>query len=889
MGKFDHIPELTGADTYLAWMTQIQLVLMNDDLWCHVNDVVDPADLLGSASYLPVAVAPAAPTADELLAMRAWLIDDSKAKTIILRRLTPGVSLLIPHTTNTTARGAWQILRDHFHRSDVSSQYVLRRQIQALRMKDSQDGSRYVGQHISYRDRLIGMGATYSNEEAVFHLLTGLPSAAVWQQFKSQLEQRMHDVFSATVVSSAVAAGAPVAATLRMDAFTFENCAARITAEAVRQLNERASVSGPGSEYANAVASAPLPSANVNPITGLRKNKNNPGGIWCLTTGCGKGDHDQAHCFAKGGGMEGQAPWQRNKQGKGTSVSPFPSTSAPAIPPPPVSAFAGSETAAAAFFGDLSCASVTELPDTVTGVLSAALSTILDSGTTTTLIQDRSYFWTYSTEDVVTVRTANHGSLPTSGRGDCVALLTLNGQKRRVRLTNCLHAPSAMMNLLSVGWMLSRGWECNFRGSPPRCDLVYRGTSLGSLAMSNNLFIIDLEFLRPPTSSSHSPSPGAEFTAFVQAPMTLDLWHARLGHIGGEAVRRLPLFATGATLTSSMPLSRCESCILGKHPRQPYPPSSSLRASHFLDLVHSDVCGPLPVLTPHGKKYFIIFLDDHTNVLDLHLLATKDQALEAWRLTRARWETRSGLRVKTFRSDNGGEFLTGTAFSAELAAAGIERQLSAPYAHQQNGKAERVIRTIEGRMYAMLDHAKLPRALWGEAALCAAYLFNRTESRALAPGVTPYEALHQVKPDLSHLRVFGARCFARIPAELQTKLGPRSREAIFLGYPPGVKAWRCRDKETGAFFNSRDVIFDESFTTCPFPDSDSEDEEGDTPLPMQAAPGAVPPPALPVTVAPQAAPPVAVAPLPPSADTAPRRSARARPITERGQLYIRKM
>ncbi|OAX32085.1 hypothetical protein K503DRAFT_677394, partial [Rhizopogon vinicolor AM-OR11-026] len=116
----------------------------------------------------------------ELAAMRAWLIDDSKAKTIILRRLTPGVSLLIPRTTNATAREAWKILRDHFHRSDVSSQYVLRRQIQGLRMKDSLDGSRYVGQHISYRDRLIGMGATYSDEEAVFHLLTGLPSAVVW-------------------------------------------------------------------------------------------------------------------------------------------------------------------------------------------------------------------------------------------------------------------------------------------------------------------------------------------------------------------------------------------------------------------------------------------------------------------------------------------------------------------------------------------------------------------------------------------------------------------------------------------------------------------------------------------------------------------------------------
>jgi hypothetical protein len=155
-------------------------------------------------------------------------------------------------------------------------------------------------------------------------------------------------------------------------------------------------------------------------------------------------------------------------------------------------------------------------------------------------------------------------------------------------------------------------------------------------------------------------------------------------------------------------------------------------------------------------------------------------------MIRAKWENLSGLCVKVFRSDNGGEFINDT-FTAELESAGIERQCSAPYAHQQNGKAECVICTIEGRMYTMLDHARLPRSLWGEAALTVAYLFNQSESHALPPGKTPYEMLNKSQLTLAHLRVFGARCFTRIPMELQEKLGPRSREAIFMGYPPGVK------------------------------------------------------------------------------------------------------
>ncbi|KAG2067622.1 hypothetical protein BDR04DRAFT_1026924 [Suillus decipiens] len=88
----------------------------------------------------------------------------------------------------------------------------------------------------------------------------------------------------------------------------------------------------------------------------------------------------------------------------------------------------------------------------------------------------------------------------------------------------------------------------------------------------------------------------------------------------------------------------------------------------------------------------------------------------------------------------------------------------------------------------MLDHACLPQNLWGEAALCTAYLFNCTESHSLDPGLMPYEMLHGKKPNMSHLQVFGAWCFMHIPAKLQEKLGPQSHEAVFMGYPPGVKA-----------------------------------------------------------------------------------------------------
>lgn len=75
------------------------------------------------------------------------------------------------------------------------------------------------------------------------------------------------------------------------------------------------------------------------------------------------------------------------------------------------------------------------------------------------------------------------------------------------------------------------------------------------------------------------------------------------------------------------------------------------------------------------------------------------------------------------------------------------------------------MRTLQGRILSMLVVAQLPLTYWGKAALTAAYLFNLTVTSTLPSGVTPFEMFHGRKPDISHLRVWGVRCFAHVPVE----------------------------------------------------------------------------------------------------------------------------
>ena len=274
--------------------------------------------------------------------------------------------------------------------------------------------------------------------------------------------------------------------------------------------------------------------------------------------------------------MAGQQPahW-RQPQGRGKSAAqvPTPAPSAtPAPAPVPLAAFANVSPSDAwpTRDYDLSCASIIEVGDgTPSSDVLACLTTpgntcLLNLGTSRNLICDRAHLRSYSADDSVRIQTANHGYLLTSGSSKCVGLLNVGGHKHKVKFSSCLHAPGAMLNLLSVGWMLSKGWDCHFHGGPSRCDLSYRASPLGSISLQNNLCFLDLELL-----CFDAPLPLLQelepLAAFARIAITPDLWHAHLGHVGGEAAQHGARFADGITVTASAPLSVCESCIVGKH------------------------------------------------------------------------------------------------------------------------------------------------------------------------------------------------------------------------------------------------------------------------------------------------------------------------------------
>jgi hypothetical protein len=301
--------------------------------------------------------------------------------------------------------------------------------------------------------------------------------------------------------------------------------------------------------------------------------------------------------------------------------------------------------------------------------------------------------------------------------------------------------------------------------------------------------------------------------AFSHLPgLTEMLWHRRFGHLGMEATRAALTknYVMGVHFEGSFLDDRCVACIVGKSPQRSYS-SNGRRAVKVGELLHMDLCGPYPVHGPRGERYFYNILDDKTNfgfTFGLHL---KSDAFSHYLATEAFLERSNGVHVLTIRC--GGELeLTAGKMGTHLASKGIVVQRTVPYAHEQNGKSERYIRTLEEGGQALLAGSGLPSSFWLDAVLTRQYLCNRLPTSTLPNDITPFESFtNGRKPDLSHLRVWGCDCYVAVPDELRPKAGSKRFRAIFVGYEEHRKGWRVRDLH-GKYSFSNDVIFNENLS-----------------------------------------------------------------------------
>jgi len=121
----------------------------------------------------------------------------------------------------------------------------------------------------------------------------------------------------------------------------------------------------------------------------------------------------------------------------------------------------------------------------------------------------------------------------------------------------------------------------------------------------------------------------------------------------------------------------CRGCVLGKNVKSSFP-SSSRRSKGILDLVHSDICGPMSAQSLSGFLYYVLFIDDFSWKTWIFFLKAKKETFGKFQEFKALVENQSSRKIRALRSDNGGEYISGE-FNDFCRKAGIKRELTVPY------------------------------------------------------------------------------------------------------------------------------------------------------------------------------------------------------------------
>ena len=414
-------------------------------------------------------------------------------------------------------------------------------------------------------------------------------------------------------------------------------------------------------------------------------------------------------------------------------------------------------------------------------------SLLVDTGATAHILNEKSKFLKFDDK----FKPENHyialadgsracGIVSAKGRAK-VLLHDLEGVPHRVFLEDALYIPSYKQNIFSVQAAVNKGGAVNL--TPNSSELSAPDGTKFSIKKYGKLYYLNYT----------NPNSGA---------YSAEVWHKILGHCNMNDVFKLENVVEGMKIITKGKLE-CGTCVQGKmsqyQNREP-----DRHATSPLQLVHSDLEGPITPESKDGHKYAMVFVDDYSGALGIYFLKNKSYAVKATEQFLA--DTAPYGTVKRLRSDNRGEYIS-EEFKSLLLKNHIKHEFSAPYSPHQNGTAERAWRSLFDMARCLLIDAKLPKQLWTFAVMTSANIPNRCYNPRT--GQTPYKYLTGIKPNLSNMHTFGTVCYAYV--QNKTKLDPRAEKGIFVGYDRSSPAFLVYYPDQNNVRKIRCVKFTEKF------------------------------------------------------------------------------
>ena len=213
------------------------------------------------------------------------------------------------------------------------------------------------------------------------------------------------------------------------------------------------------------------------------------------------------------------------------------------------------------------------------------------------------------------------------------------------RLVDVLYVPDLAKNLFSVSAAAKHGYSIELQQSG--CVILDKFRKIsGSGKLQNNLYVLDV----------NEKNEKFHHVNVASNEHLENLWHQRFGHLSRNNLRLLrdQKLVSGMDFQSAKESDFCEGCAHGKQKRASFPKGQATRASEILDIVHSDVCGPMQENSLSGSRYFVTFIDYKSRFTAVYFMKTKDQVLEKFKEYEAMVTNMTEKKIKILQSDNGG-------------------------------------------------------------------------------------------------------------------------------------------------------------------------------------------------------------------------------------------
>ena len=436
--------------------------------------------------------------------------------------------------------------------------------------------------------------------------------------------------------------------------------------------------------------------------------------------------------------------------------------------------------------------------------------TFIDSGASDTMFVSRTDFTAYNAIPPRSGDSAKavDGNFEIIGEGTVIKTYSVDGKEKKLTYTCAIHTPTLNANLISVSAFDRAGLTVTFgggRGVVQKKD----GTIVLTARCEKGMYVVD-EFSG---DSPGIPSPPLAM-ASLSHPVSLEQWHRRLAHCSPLSIEEMAKgrLVDGLNISGNILHGKCEDCVLGRQTRRPFDGKTE-KSLDPLELVSFDLWGPSRVQSAGGKIYFMPVVDGGSSYKYGAYLPDKSDSstIAAFDAFRVEAESLSGRKIRRLRTDRAYDSSAWTEYCQRH---GIVHDFTAPYSSAQNGLAERAIRTTMDDVRTLLRDSGLGHSYWAEAAAYSVDTRNLIPSRR-HPAKIPLESLSGRRQDVSHLRVFGAKCWAKIPtvhgAQVTggSKLDPRAVECRLLGYAGGRGNYKVQDVVSRRVFVSRDVVFEE--------------------------------------------------------------------------------